>query len=212
MSARVAVLASGGGTNLQALLDAPEVKPWISLVVSDRPRAGALERARMACVEAVVLEPGGFATREEHDRALAETLRNSGIDVLLLAGYMRILGAPLVRSFPERILNVHPSLLPAFPGASAVRDALDWGAKVTGATVHMVDEEVDHGPIVLQEAIPILPGDDEAGLHARIQAVEHRLFPLGARLLVEGRLKVEGRRVHILGPGSDGDPGSAGTR
>ncbi len=206
------MLASGGGTNLQALLDAPEVRPWIGLVVSDRPRAGALERARRAGVEAVVLERGRFPTREEHDEALAATLRNSGIDVLLLAGYMRILGAPLVRSFPERILNVHPSLLPAFPGASAVRDALDWGVKVTGATVHLVDEEVDHGPIVLQEAVPILPGDDESGLHARIQAVEHRLFPLGARLLVEGRLKVEGRRVHILGSGMDGDPGSAGTR
>ena len=111
---------------------------------------------------------------------------------------MRILGPQVVRSFRERILNVHPSLLPAFPGARAVRDALEWGAKVTGATVHLVDEQVDNGPIVLQEPVIIFPGDDEWTLHQRIQEVEHRLFPLAARLLAEGRLKVEGRRVDIL--------------
>jgi phosphoribosylglycinamide formyltransferase-1 len=114
---------------------------------------------------------------------------------------MRILGPGLVRSFPERILNVHPSLLPAFPGGHAVADALAWGAKLTGATVHLVDEEVDHGPVVAQEAVEVLPQDDERSLHARIQEVEHRLFPQAAWLLCEGRLKIEGRRVHILEEG-----------
>ena len=117
---------------------------------------------------------------------------------MLLAGYMRILGPATVGRFPDAILNVHPSLLPAFPGAHAVQDALDWGVKVTGATVHFVDEEVDHGPIVVQEPVLVLPDDDEHALHLRIQAVEHRLFPHAARLLAEGRLKVEGRRVHVL--------------
>jgi phosphoribosylglycinamide formyltransferase-1 len=201
--ARIAVLASGSGTNLQALLDDPRVGPWIVLVVSDRPQALALERARARRVKAVVLEPGHYATREAHDLALEALLEEEGIEFVLNAGYMRIVGPVVVRAFENRWLNIHPSLLPAFPGAHAVRDALDWGAKVTGVTIHLVDEEVDHGPIVLQEAVAVLPGDDERTLHARIQEVEHRLYPVAARLLIEGRLKVEGRRVHILN--GDGD-------
>ncbi|HXF57539.1 MAG TPA: phosphoribosylglycinamide formyltransferase [Actinomycetota bacterium] len=199
MDARIAVLASGAGTNLQALLDDPAVGPGVVLVVSDRPGAGALQRARTRGVKTVVLEPSHYGSREEFDHALTVLLEEEAIEFVLLAGYMRILGPEVVSHFRDRILNVHPSLLPAFPGAHAVRDALEWGVKVSGATVHLVDEQVDHGPIVLQEAVPVLPGDDEATLHARIQEVEHRLFPLAARLLVEGRLKVEGRRVHVLG-------------
>ena len=157
-----------------------------------------MERARTRGVKAVLLEPEHYPSREEFDRALAALLEEEAIEFVLLTGYMRILGPQVVRSFRERILNVHPSLLPAFPGARAVRDALEWGAKVTGATVHLVDEQVDNGPIVLQEPVIIFPGDDEWTLHQRIQEVEHRLFPLAARLLAEGRLKVEGRRVDIL--------------
>jgi phosphoribosylglycinamide formyltransferase-1 len=198
MDARIAVLASGTGSNLSALLDDPHVGPWVVLVVSDRPDAGALDRARKRRIRAVALEPGHYASREAFDRALAGLLEQEGIEIVLLAGYMRILGPRVVAAFSERILNVHPSLLPAFPGAHAVRDALDWGARVTGATVHLVDEEVDHGPIVLQEAVPVLPGDDETSLHERIKQVEHRLFPLAARLLAESKLKIEDRRVHIL--------------
>jgi phosphoribosylglycinamide formyltransferase-1 len=194
----MAVLASGSGTNLQALLDHPRVGRSVVLVVSDNPGAGALERARTRDVRAVVLDPAHHPTREEFDRALVALLEDEGIEFVLLAGYMRILGPAVVTAFAERILNVHPSLLPAFPGARAVRDALAWGAKVTGATVHLVDEEVDHGAIVVQEAVPVLAEDDEATLHARIQVVEHRLFPMAAELLGTGRLKIEGRRVHIL--------------
>jgi len=195
---RIAVLASGAGSNLQALLDHERVGASICLVVTDRPGVGAFDRARIRGVKAVVLETAHYPTREDFDRALAALLEEEGIEQVLLAGFMRILGAVVVRAFSERMLNVHPSLLPAFPGAHAVRDALDWGAKVTGCTVHLVDELVDHGPVVLQEAVPILPGDDEAVIHARIQEVEHRLYPRAAALLADGRLKVEGRRVHIL--------------
>jgi phosphoribosylglycinamide formyltransferase-1 len=198
VDARIAVLASGAGTNLQALLDDPHVGPQIALVVSDRQEAFALERARARSVKAVVLEPAHYGPREEFDRALESLLEEEAIEYMLLAGYMRILGPAVVRAFRERILNIHPSLLPAFPGAHPVRDALAWGVRVTGVTVHLVDEEVDHGPILLQEPVLILPEDDEDALHARIQTVEHRLFPQAAGLLVEDRLKIEGRRVHLL--------------
>jgi phosphoribosylglycinamide formyltransferase 1 len=198
VDARIAVLASGTGTNLQALLDDPHVGHSIVLVVSDKPGAGALDRARARGVKAVVLNPGHYASREEFDHALTSLLEDEAVEFVLLAGYMRIVGAATVRAFRDRILNVHPSLLPAFPGAHSVQDALAWGMRVTGATVHLVDEEVDHGPIVLQEPVLVLPDDDERSLHVRIQEVEHRLFPQAARLLAEGRLKIEGRLVHVL--------------
>jgi phosphoribosylglycinamide formyltransferase-1 len=200
---RIAVLASGAGSNLQALLDDPRVGPAISLVLADKPAAHALERARLRGVPTVVLEPAGYGSRRAFDLALVETLQERGVDVVLLAGFMRILGPEVIRAFPDRILNVHPALLPAFPGGHAVRDALTWGAKVTGVTVHLVDEEVDHGPVVLQESVPIQDDDDEERLTERIHAVEHRLYPEAAFLLGEGRLKVEGRRVHVLA-GADG--------
>ncbi len=199
MDVRIAVLASGTGSNLQALLDDPHVGPSIVLVVSNRPKALALDRARAAGVKAVPLDPAHYESREAHDRALRAVLEEEGVELILNAGYMRILTPVVVGAFEGRWLNVHPSLLPAFPGAHPVRDALEWGAKVTGVTVHFVDEEVDHGPIVVQECVAVLPGDDEASLHSRIQEVEHRVYPRAARLLAEGRLKVEGRRVHVLG-------------
>jgi phosphoribosylglycinamide formyltransferase-1 len=198
VDARIAVLASGAGSNLQALLDDPVVGPSVILVVSDRPRAGALDRGRAEGIKSLVLEPAHYATREQFDRSLTGLLEEEAIEFVVLAGYMRILGPETVRAFRDRIMNVHPALLPNFPGAHAVGDALAWGVKVTGATVHLVDEEVDHGPIVLQESVPVMPDDDERSLHLRIQAVEHRLLPQAVRLMAEGRLKVEGRLVHVL--------------
>jgi phosphoribosylglycinamide formyltransferase-1 len=202
VDARVAVLASGSGTNLQALLDDPFVRPCIALVVSDRESANALRRAQKAGVRAVFVDPGRWGDRDVYGRTLIRVLREERIEYVVLAGFMRILSAEVVRAFEDRMLNVHPSLLPAFPGARAVRDALAWGAKLSGVTVHLVDEEVDHGPIVAQEAVPVLPDDDEETLHARIQEAEHRLYPRATRWLVEGRLKVEDRRVHIIGENS----------
>jgi phosphoribosylglycinamide formyltransferase-1 len=194
---RVAVLVSGSGTNLQALLDDPVVGPAIRLVVSDRPGAFALTRADRCGVRTAVVEPVREEARDAYDRRLLQVLLDDGIEVVLLAGFMRIVGPSLVRTFGRRILNVHPALLPAFPGVHAERQALGYGVRVTGVTVHLVDEEVDHGPIVLQEPVILLPEDDEASLHRRIQEVEHRLFPRAARLLLQDRLRVEGRHVRI---------------
>jgi len=192
------VLASGAGTNLQALLDDPVVGSWVALVISDRSDANALERARARAVEAVHIDPAGFADRSAFDHALVETLRGHAIDIVALAGYMRIAGPELVGVFRDRMLNVHPALLPAFPGTSAVADALAWGVKVTGVTVHLVDEQVDHGPVVFQEAIAIAPDDDWDSLEERVHEAEHRLLPAAVRALGEGRMVVEGRNVRVL--------------
>lgn len=196
--ARLAVLASGGGTNLQALLDDAIVGPWVVVAVSDRADAFALERARRREVEAVVVEPAEHADRAGFDRAVLGVLRDRSVDVVALAGFMRVVGPELVRAFEGRMLNVHPALLPAFPGTTSVADALAWGVKITGVTVHLVDDEVDHGPIVFQEAIEVFADDDWDSLESRVHAVEHRLLPAAVRALVEGRLVVDGRRVRVL--------------
>lgn len=197
MDARIAVLASGVGSNLQALLDDPVVAPWIALVVSDNPEARALERARAEGIEAAFLDPGAFEDRAGFDAELEQVLRANDIGFVVNGGFMRILGPDLVRAYEGRWLNIHPSLLPAFPGANAVPDALAWGAKVTGVTVHLVDEQVDHGPIVAQEPVPVLEGDDEWSLHQRIQETEHTIYKQAVRALVEGRMRTDGRRVTI---------------
>jgi phosphoribosylglycinamide formyltransferase 1 len=196
--ARVAVLASGEGTNLQALLDDPVVRPWVVLAVSDRASARALERARSHDVETVFIDPAAYDGRASFDRALLDVLRARSIDVVALAGFMRIVGSEVVRAFTGRMLNVHPALLPAFPGTSSVADALAWGVKLTGVTVHFVDEQVDHGPIVFQEAVPVLPSDDWDSLEERVHEVEHRLLPAAIRALVEGRIQIDGRMVRVL--------------
>ena len=200
---RLAVLASGSGSNLQALLDAcahPAFPGQVVLVVSDVPTARALERARSAGVSAEVLEPRAFPDRPSYDAALAGLLRARGVEAVCLAGFMRLLGPRFLSAFPHRVLNVHPALLPSFPGLHGARHALAAGVKVTGCTVHVVDEGVDTGPIVAQAAVPVLEGDDEARLQARIQAEEHRLYPEAVRALCEGRLQVEGRRVAVTPP------------
>ena len=192
------MLASGGGTNLQALLDDPIVGPSVVLALSDRADAGALERARARSVEALHVDPASHPDRGAFDRAVLEALREREVDIVALAGFMRILGPELVGAFHGRMLNVHPALLPAFPGTQAVADALEWGVKVTGVTVHLVEEEVDHGPVVFQEAIEVLPDDDWDALEARVHEVEHRLLPAAVKALADGRLVVEGRTVRIL--------------
>jgi phosphoribosylglycinamide formyltransferase 1 len=196
----VGVLASGRGTNLQALLDAcaaPDFPARIAVVISDRERAAALERARAAGIEAVWLNPKDYADRERFDLALVRELEKRQVGLVCQAGYMRILSAAYIRAFYGRALNVHPSLLPAFPGLHAQRQALEHGAKVTGATVHFADEGVDTGPIVLQAPVPVLADDTEETLSSRILLEEHRLYPAAVRLFAEGRLEIAGRRVII---------------
>jgi len=199
---RVGVLASGRGSNLASLLDAcarADYPARVVVVLSDRERAPALDRARAAGVEAVFVNPKDFADREAYDLALVRELEARRIELVCHAGFMRILSPAYVRAFAGRALNIHPSLLPAFPGLHAQRQALDHGVKVSGATVHVVDEGVDSGPIVLQSSVPVESGDTEETLAARILVEEHRLYPEAVRLFAEGRLRIVGRRVIVEG-------------
>jgi phosphoribosylglycinamide formyltransferase 1 len=201
-SRRVVVLVSGQGSNLQALIDAaadPDYGAEVVLVVSDRPDAGGLERARRAGIDTAVVRLEDQPDRAAFDRALHDLVAGARPDVVCLAGFMRILGPQFVRAFPNRIVNTHPSLLPAFRGAHAVREALAYGVRVTGCTIHLVDEQVDHGPVLFQAVVAVQDGDDESSLHERIKREEHRLLPMAVRLVAEGRVRVDGRRVSFDG-------------
>ena len=199
MGERIAVLVSGSGTNLQALLDHPVCGPRVTLVLSDRPGVKAIERAESHGVEWAVLAPNDVDDRDAFDRAVADLLLERGIDVVVTAGYLRLLGSAVLEAYGGRWLNVHPSLLPAFPGMRGVADALAYRVKVTGVTVFLVDEGMDTGPVVLQEAIDVDDEDDWDSLEARVHEVEHRLLPAATAALIEGRIHVEGRRVTIEG-------------
>jgi phosphoribosylglycinamide formyltransferase 1 len=197
---RVGVLASGRGSNLQAILEAcagPAFPARVVVVISDRERATALERAQAAGSEAVFLNPKDFGDRESYDARITGILEERRVGLVCLAGFMRILSPAFVRAWRGRALNIHPSLLPAFAGLHPQRQALDHGAKVSGATVHFVDEGVDTGPIVLQSAVPVQPDDTVDTLAARILTEEHRLYPEAVRLFALGRLRIAGRQVII---------------
>jgi phosphoribosylglycinamide formyltransferase-1 len=199
---RVAVLCSGRGTNLQALIDAGARgelgRAQLELVVCNVPGAPALARARAAGIPAVEL-PSRGRERAAYDAELLALLRANGIELLCLAGYMRLLSAGFIEAFGGPIVNIHPSLLPAFPGLEAQRQALEHGVKVSGATVHFVDGGLDSGPILLQESVPVRETDTPASLAERILGAEHRLYPRAVRIVSEGRYRVEGRRVHLTG-------------
>jgi phosphoribosylglycinamide formyltransferase-1 len=197
---RVGVLASGRGSNLQAILDASartDFPARVAVVVSDREGARALKIAAERGVPAVLLNPKDFGAREAYDAAITKVLEAHQVGLVCLAGFMRVLGPAFVRAWTGRIMNIHPSLLPAFPGLNAQRQALDHGVKISGATVHFVDEGVDTGPIILQSSVPVQPDDTEETLAARILAEEHRLYPQAVRLFAEGRLRIVGRRVIV---------------
>lgn len=204
---RLGVLASGSGSNLQAILDAcasRRIPAEVSAVVCNLPGARALQRAEAAGVPALLLPHRQFASREEYDRAVIAALQRHGVELVCLAGFMRLITPVLLRAFENKILNIHPSLLPAFPGMHAVRDALAAGVRVSGCTVHVVDEGTDSGPILVQAAVPVLDGDTEETLAARILVQEHRCYPRAISLWAQGRVHFEGRRVRI-----DGKAGSA---
>jgi phosphoribosylglycinamide formyltransferase-1 len=201
---KLGVLVSGSGSNLQALLDAcarQDFPAEVAVVVSNVPTAFALERARKAGVPAVVLDHKAFGSRADFEKALAETLVLAGVEWVCLAGFMRLLGADFLGRFPGKVLNIHPALLPAFPGLHAQKQALERGVKLAGCTVHFVDPGMDTGPIIAQAVVPVLPGDDEAALSARILQEEHRLYPLVVKLAATGAVRLEGgRAVTTVGP------------
>ena len=193
----IGVLISGRGSNLQALIDAIDegrLPARIAIVISNRADAGGLERARAAGIETLLLDHRTFSTRDAFDRALANELRSRQVSLVCLAGFMRLVGAPLLDAFPNAILNVHPSLLPAFPGVESQRQALDHGVKVAGATVHLVTAELDGGPIVLQSAVPVRDDDTAETLAARILIEEHRIYPEAAKIVLGGGWTIERRR------------------
>jgi phosphoribosylglycinamide formyltransferase-1 len=203
---RVVVLASGRGSNLQAVIDAieaGEVDATIVAVISNKKDAAALERARKYGLPDLFVDPKPFAgrpdSREAYDRALLEVLEKYNVELVLLAGYMKIVTAVLVNAYANRMMNIHPSLLPSFPGLEVQKKAIEWGCKLAGCTVHFVTEGVDEGPIILQAAVPILDGDTSDTLADRILFQEHRIYPRAVQLFSEGRLQVDGRRVRIDG-------------
>jgi phosphoribosylglycinamide formyltransferase-1 len=197
---KLGILLSGSGTNLQAIIDAVargELRAEIRIVISNRAKAGGLERARRAGIEAIVIDHRNFPSREDFDRALADALRERGVELVVSAGFMRLFSSVMLDAFPNRIFNTHNALLPSFPGIHGPRDAVEYGVKIAGCTVFFVTEGVDVGPVIIQAAVPVLPDDDEERLTERIKAAEHRILPHAIRLYQEGRLEIRGRKVVI---------------
>jgi phosphoribosylglycinamide formyltransferase 1 len=194
---RIGVLISGRGSNLQSIIDAVQegrLDAQIGVVISNRADAAGLMRAREAGIEARIVNARDFPDRETCDRAIADILLDSRVELVCLAGFMRIVGKPLLHAFPNRILNIHPSLLPAFPGLDAQRQALDHGVRVAGATVHLVTSELDGGPIVFQASVPVLTDDTVDTLSARILVEEHRIYPEAIQRVLSGKWHLDGRR------------------
>ena len=194
------VLISGSGTNLQAIIDTIErgdLNAVIRVVLSNRGDAYGLTRARHHNLPTVVISHKDFSSREAFEAELIKTLQDHGVELVVLAGFMRLLSPVFIRAFPQRIMNIHPALLPAFPGTHVQRQALEHGVRISGVTVHFVDEEMDHGPIIVQAAVPVYADDSEESLSARIHAQEHRIYPQAIQLFAEGRLEVRGRLVIV---------------
>lgn len=203
---RIAVLASGNGSNLQAILDriaSGALDAEVGVVISNKPQAHALERARSAGVPALALDPAAYPDREAYDAALVAAIRDAGAHCVVLAGYMRMLTPVFLAAFPGAVINIHPSLLPSFPGLRGAGDALDYGVRLAGCTVHFVNEEMDGGAVIVQAAVPVTPGEPLDDLKSRIHAMEHRIYPQALQWLAQGRIRVEGRCVHITPPAED---------
>ena len=197
MKRRIGVLISGRGSNLQALIDATRdgrLDAAIVVVISNREDAGGLQRAREAGIESLCISHRGWPSREAYDRALARELTERDVHLVCLAGFMRLIGAPLLDAFPQAIVNIHPSLLPAFPGVDAQRQALEHGVKASGVTVHFVTADLDAGPIILQRTVPVLEDDTAETLAARILVEEHRAYPDAVQMVLDGGWRIEGRR------------------
>ena len=200
---RLGVLASGGGTNLQAIIDRCQdgsLDATIALVLTNKPDAGGLERARNADIPTLCINHREYASREDFDRAMVAALQAADIELVVLAGFMRIITPAFLDAFPQKVINIHPALLPAFPGLHVQQQAIDYGARFSGCTVHFVDTGVDTGPIIIQAIVPVLPDDTEDTLSARILEQEHQIYPRAIQLISEGRVQVSGRQVKIDPP------------
>ena len=194
----IAVLCSGNGTNLQAIIDNVKIgyiPAGIALVISDKKEAFALERARKAGIETITLDKRDYKDREEFDREVIKHLKKNNVGLVVLAGFMRLLSPRFIKEYKNRIMNIHPALLPSFKGVRGIKEALQYGVKVTGVTVHFVDEHLDNGPIILQKCVDIKNDDTEETLLERIHKEEHKIYPEAIKLFVEGKLKIEGRKV-----------------
>jgi len=197
---KLAVLASGRGSNLQSIIDrikSGSLSAQISVVISNCPDALALERARKENIPALFLDPKEFSGREEYDLALAKKIQEFQVDLVVLAGFMRVLSKNFLEKFPHRVINIHPALLPAFPGSHGQKQAVDYGVKISGCTVHFVDEGMDTGPIIAQRAVPVMDDDTEDSLSERILLEEHKLFPEVIQWIADGRVTVTGRKVRV---------------
>ena len=197
---RIAVFASGRGTNLAAIIRAKNkgaINAELALVISDNRKALALKKAQRAGIKAVFIDPERFSVKSDFEAEIIKALEIEAIDLIVLAGFMRILSPEFVSRFKNKIINIHPAILPSFKGAHAINDAFEYGIKVTGVTVHFVDEQMDHGPIILQRCVSVDEKDTLETLEAKIHKVEHKIYPEAIQLFVEGRLRIEGRKVHI---------------
>jgi phosphoribosylglycinamide formyltransferase-1 len=199
---KIGVLASGRGSNFQSIIDEIESKRLhaeIALLITDNPSAVAIERAKKHGIDYLVMKPKEFSTKDKFFIKIAEELKKRHVELVVLAGFMRIVGKPLIDAFPNRIMNIHPALLPVFPGLHGQKQALEYGAKISGCTVHFVDEGMDTGPIIIQAAVPVHQDDSEESLSERILTFEHKIYPEAIRLFSEGRIEVKGRVVSIKG-------------
>ena len=202
----IGVLLSGGGTNLQALIDAIEAKRLdaaIKLVLSNKADAYGLVRAKTHGIATEILDHGKSPSRETYDQAVVDLLRAHGVELVVLAGFMRLLSPVFVKAYSNRIMNIHPALLPSFPGLHVQKKAVEYGVRFSGCTVHFVNDECDEGPIIIQAVVPVFADDTEAKLAARILKEEHRIYPRAIQLYAEGRLRVDGRRVIVAGSAND---------
>jgi phosphoribosylglycinamide formyltransferase-1 len=202
----IGVLASGRGSNFQSIIDAIEsgsLKAKIVLLITDNPKAYAVERARKHGIEPLIMVPNQYGSRNDYYKAVVQELRTREVGLVVLAGFMRIIGKPLIEAYRDRVMNIHPALLPSFPGLHGQKQAQDYGVRISGCTVHFVDEGMDTGPIIIQAAVPVSFEDTEESLSERILKLEHKIFPEAIRLFSEGRLEVIGRKVKIAGAAPD---------
>jgi phosphoribosylglycinamide formyltransferase-1 len=206
---KIGVLASGRGSNFQSIIDAIEtgyIKAGIVLLITDNPEAFSLERAKKHGIEYLVMRPKNYGSRDEYFSSIASELKKRDVELVVLAGFMRIVGRPLLEAYPNRVMNIHPALLPSFPGLHGQKQANDYGVKISGCTVHFVDEGMDTGPIIIQAAVPVKDDDTEESLAERILKLEHKIFPEAIKIFSEGRIEIHGRKVMIKGPAFEDRP------